>query len=75
MALSSAGLTVQTYEEILDSIIVAEQENVDPSIEVGDDTALGETNKIMAAEVALVNELLQDIYDQRSIFNAEGKDT
>ncbi|MCP4394942.1 MAG: hypothetical protein GY804_11850, partial [Alphaproteobacteria bacterium] len=73
MALTANGLTVPTYEEVLDAIITAEQENVSSQIDVDDDTALGQTNQIMAAQIALVNELTQDIYDQRSIFNAEGK--
>jgi len=73
MALTDAGLTVQTYQEVLSSIIVQEQEDVNPSISVSDETSLGQTNKVMATQIALVNELLQDIYDQRSIYNAEGK--
>ncbi len=73
MALTVNGLTVPTYEEVLESIVTEEQINVSSQIDVDNDTALGETNQIMAAQISLANELVQDIYDQRSIFNAEGK--
>jgi uncharacterized phage protein gp47/JayE len=73
MAISSTGLDVQSYEEILDSIIVSEQTNISDTIDVDEDTALGQLNIIMAAELALVNEGIQDVYDQRDILKAEGK--
>lgn len=72
MALTETGLTVQTYEQVLDSIVVSEQENVSSKIEVDDDTSLGQTNKIMAQEISSVNELVQNVYNQRSIYKAEG---
>ena len=73
MAISSTGLTIQTYEEVLDDIIRLEQENVSSTIDVSDDTALGQTNQIFAQRIALVNEGIQDIYDQRNLYTAEGK--
>lgn len=73
MALTTQGLTVETFQEVLDAIITSLQEEVSPSIEVGDDTALGQANQIFATQIALANELIQDIYDQRDINKAEGK--
>lgn len=73
MPLTPEGLVVQTYKEILNDIIAEEQINVSPQIEVGDDTALGETNKIVAAQIAKLTELIQDVYDQRSLYHSEGK--
>ncbi len=73
MPLTAEGLVVQTFQEVLDDIILAEQDNVSSQIDVNDDTALGETNKIMAAEIATTNQGVQDVYDQRNINNAEGK--
>lgn len=73
MALTTQGLTVETFQEVLDAIITSLQEEVSPSIEVGDDTALGQANQIFATQISLANELIQDIYDQRDINKAEGK--
>lgn len=73
MALPSTGLQVSTYEEIFDEIITNEQELISSSINVNEDTLLGQLNTIMAARLALANEGLQDVYDQRNINVAEGK--
>lgn len=73
MALTIDGLTVPTFQEVISEIITQEQTNVSPSINVSDDTALGQLNQIFAAQIATTNQLLQDIYDQRNIFAAEGK--
>ncbi len=73
MALETTGLVTQTFEEVLESIITNEQTLVSSDINVDDDTALGQTNQIMAAQIALVNQGLQDIYDSRDLTKAEGK--
>jgi len=73
MTLPTTGLEVQTYEEVLDEIIASEQELISSSIAVDEDTLLGQLNIIMAARLALANEGLQDVYDQRNITVAEGK--
>lgn len=73
MTLPTTGLEVQTYEELLDSIIADEQELISSTINVNEDTLLGQLNIIMASRLALANEGLQDVYDQRNINVAEGK--
>ncbi len=73
MALTTTGLETQTEQEVLDSIIASEQELVSPTINVDDDTSLGQVNQIMANQIALTNEGIQDVYDQRDINKAEGK--
>lgn len=73
MALMLTGLEVPTYEETLQNIVDAQKEHVDNDIDVSDDTSLGQVNKIFSTHIRLANELLQDIYDQRSLENAEGK--
>lgn len=73
MAIEETGLIVQSYESILREIIEEEQKLISKSIDVGDDTGLGQANQIMAQRIALVNEAIQDVYDQRDIQKAEGK--
>ena len=73
MALETTGLVTQTEQEVLDSIITSEQDLVSPSIDISDDTALGQTNQIMASEIASANQGIQDVYDQRDITKAEVK--
>jgi uncharacterized phage protein gp47/JayE len=73
MALETTGLTVATFETILDEIILEQQQNISSAIDVSDNTALGHLNKIFANQLASNAALLQDIYDQRDITAAEGK--
>jgi len=73
MAIPSTGLEVQTFEEVFSTIIASEQELISSSININEDTLLGQLNTIMASRIALANEGLQDVYDQRNIDVAEGK--
>ena len=73
MTLPTTGLSVDSYDDILASIIASEKELISASIEVNEDTLLGQLNMIMSARLALANEGLQDVYDQRNINVAEGK--
>lgn len=73
MAIPSTGLEVQTFEEVISSIIANEKELVSSTINANEDTLLGQLNTIMASRIALANEGLQDVYDQRNIDVAEGK--
>ncbi len=73
MALTVNGLVVQTKEELLDVIIELQQQNISPNIEIDDDTALGQLNQIVSTHITFLNELAQDVYDQRNIYLAEGK--
>jgi len=72
MAISETGLSVQTYEELLDDIEQSEQENVSDTIDIDEDTILGQLNMIFAAQLALANQGIQDVYDGRKISVAEG---
>lgn len=73
MALTEQGLQIETQEEVLQNIVTSQQQNISPSIDVDDDTSLGQQNQIIAAQIALINQLAQDVYDQRNILLAEGK--
>jgi len=72
MALSITGLETQTFEEVIDFIIEQQQELVSSDIDTNTDSSLFQVSSIMAQALALVNEGLQDAYDQRALDRAEG---
>ena len=73
MTLPASGLVVDTKEQVLDSVIQRQQQDVSPNIEVDDDTGLGQVNQIICTHISLTNQLVQDVYDARNILVAEGK--
>jgi len=73
MALPITGLSVPTFEDTLSNVILSNQELISSSIAINEDTLLGQLNLIMSSRIALANEGLQDVYDQRNLDVAEGK--
>lgn len=73
MALDITGLSVDTYEEIINNIATNQKVLISTALDNDVDTSLGQLNAIIAAQISLVNEALQDCYDQRDITKAEGK--
>jgi len=67
------GLSIDRQPEILDSIESAERELIHPDISTQDNEFLGHMNNILAEREALIQELIQAVYDSANILKAEGK--
>lgn len=72
MPLETTGLSIQTYEEALAFILQNEQAFISSQIDGSQETSLGQLNSIIASQVAILYQGLQDIYDARNIDVAEG---
>lgn len=73
MPFTENGLVIPRQPEIISDLVVAEQINIHPNINVSPDTFLGENNQVMAELATLAYEYLEKAYNQTRLSSAEGR--
>lgn len=71
--LTATGITIKSVDDILADIEAEQLANIDSQLNLGPDDVLGQLNGIMAASVAEVWELLEEIYHSAYPDTASGQ--
>ena len=71
--LTATGITIKSVDDILADIEAEQLANIDSQLNLGPDDVLGQLNGIMAASVAEVWELLEEIYHSAYADTASGQ--
>lgn len=69
---TSAGVSLNSYAEILARAIVLAKQQWSSSVDTSEDEYLGHVMRNLALELGDTNDVLQSVYDQSSILNATG---
>jgi uncharacterized phage protein gp47/JayE len=71
--LTATGITIETLETLLASIVADQLANISPTLNTEADAAIGQLNAIYAAALAEVWELLESIYQGTAADTASGQ--
>jgi uncharacterized phage protein gp47/JayE len=69
---NSAGVSMNTYADILARAIVLAKQQWSSSVDTSEDEYLGHIMRNIALELGDTNDVVQEVYDQSSILNATG---
>lgn len=73
MPFTENGLVIPRQPENIANLVAEQKINIHPNINVAPDTFLGERNSVLAEQITLIYEYIEDCYSQRRLSSARGK--
>lgn len=73
MALDANGLTIQSFQQILETLNNNLKANLGQTVDTSENSLLGVINNLLASSLADLNELVQGVYDSTFLLKAEGE--